>query len=341
MVRKPRIAWDARRNWGVEGPIFWREYVLACNYIGAPFSVVIHARTSMSFTACRTPNRGPLETTSCREVLSLGGSLPALHQDRAAGTGQSRTLEPVSIGIRPMSRSRKQARFDEWGLWRFRKTCFSRHGNLPQTIQALVERASGGCTLKELERLLDTRVHNHVSRLLREGKLTRFSLGRYAVYLASEPRRQAEQWTTRQQEIAPIRVGDRPRPDVPPGLEPVTVIRVLVRLLETPEASLASVARRLQAREIDVRADQIRQILDFYGLKKNDSLRIAALIQQLRVASQQALENQHVPDGICHRFDRVVSGKSGGKDQATTCRYVKAGTISGHRKWSAPPAAKK
>ena len=166
---------------------------------------------------------------------------------------------------------KETARFDERGLWRFQKICFSTHGNLPQTIQALVERAPLGHTLKELEQLLDTRLHNHVSRLIRERKLTRFSQGRYAVYLASDRRRQAEQWAVRQQETAPVRpvrVTDQPHLDVPPGLEPVTVIRVLVHLLEAPEASVASVARWLQVREVDISAEQIRQILEFYGLKK-------------------------------------------------------------------------
>lgn len=165
---------------------------------------------------------------------------------------------------------KETARFDDWGLWKIRKTCFSKHGNLPQTIQALVERASGGCTLKELEQLLETRVHNHVSHLLHDERLARCSLGRHAVYLASNPQRRTEQWTARQQEVASIRAADRPRLGVPPGLDAVTVIRVLVRLLEVPEASLASVARWLQARQVDVRADQIRQILDFYGLKKTN-----------------------------------------------------------------------
>ena len=55
---------------------------------------------------------------------------------------------------------------------------------------------------------------------------------------------------------------------LPPGLDAVTVIHVLLRLLETPKASVASVARQLQARKLAVRANQIRQILDFYGLKK-------------------------------------------------------------------------
>jgi len=36
-------------------------------------------------------------------------------------------------------------------------------------------------------------------------------------------------------------------------------------------------------------------------------LKIATLIQQLRVASQQALEKEHVPDGVRHRFDKAQS----------------------------------
>jgi hypothetical protein len=169
---------------------------------------------------------------------------------------------------------KETARFDEHGLWTFGEACFSKHGNLPQTIQTLVEAAPLGYTLQELQELLGARMHNHVSRLIREGKLVRMSLGRYAVYLSSERRRQAEQWAARQQETAAVRAAratDSPPLDVPPGFEPVTVIRVLVRLLESPEASAASVARWLQRRQLSVTAQQIRQLLDFYGLKKTTS----------------------------------------------------------------------
>ena len=161
-------------------------------------------------------------------------------------------------------------RFDEHGLWTYRKVCFSKHGNLRETLTALVERSPAGCTLRELELQVQTRVHNHVSQLIRDGQLTRCSLRRYAVYLSCDDRRQAKQWAARQRDITPRSVSDSSPPtvSVPPGLDAVTVIRVLVRQLEAPEASAASVARWLQAREVGVSAEQIRQILDFYGLKK-------------------------------------------------------------------------
>ena len=160
--------------------------------------------------------------------------------------------------------------FDEHGLWSHRKVCFSKHGNLRETLTALVERSPAGCTLQQLEIQVRTRVHNHVSQLIRDGQLTRFSLGRYAVYLSCDDRRQAKQWQARQRDITPPSVSGTSPPtvSVPPGLDAVTVIRVLVRRLEAPEVSVASVARWLQAREVAVSAEQIRQILDFYGLKK-------------------------------------------------------------------------
>lgn len=158
-------------------------------------------------------------------------------------------------------------RFDQYGLWTYQTVHFSEHGNLPQTLRRIVEQAPAGCTVEELEELVGTRVHNHVSRLLHEGKLNRFFQGRKVVYLAADRRRREAQqkvrWQTEPQQARAVH-----EMDLPPGLDAVTVIRVLVRLLDVPEASVASVARWLQARNLAVRAEQIRQILDFYGLKK-------------------------------------------------------------------------
>lgn len=160
--------------------------------------------------------------------------------------------------------ARDTPRFDERGLWTYQRVCFSAHGNLPQTLYQLVTQSPAGLTVEELEQLVGTRVHNQVSRLIREGKLGRFLAGRTVVYLAAAARRR----TAQQQARCPAPPSAVPPADVPPGLDAVTVIHVLRRLLETPQASVASLARALQARQLAVRADQIRQILDFYGLKK-------------------------------------------------------------------------
>lgn len=159
------------------------------------------------------------------------------------------------------------AHFNHHGLWTYRSVRFSRYGNLAQTLRRLVEESPAGFTMAELEDLVGTRVHNHISRLIRQGALDRFFLGRRVVYVAADPRHRDEQRQRRLQQHAAAMPAAR-EVDVPPGLDAVTVIQVLLRLLETPEASVASIARSLQARKLSIRAHQIRRILDFYGLKK-------------------------------------------------------------------------
>ena len=158
--------------------------------------------------------------------------------------------------------------FDRLGLWSFDEIHFSRHGNLHQTLITLIEQSSAGRTLQELEKYVGTHVHNHVSRLLRQGMVRRFLLGRTAVYVAAQKRQAKHQESRRRLPLPTTARSPQPLHPLPPDLDAITVIRTLVRLLETPDASLASVARSLQSRKVSIRADQIREILDFYGLKK-------------------------------------------------------------------------
>lgn len=164
---------------------------------------------------------------------------------------------------------RETAPFDQHGLWTYRSVRFSRYGNLAETLQRLVEQSSAGFTGEELEELVGTHVHNHISRLIRQGDVGRCFLGRRAVYLAADPQQGDEQREKRLQQRAPsIPTARDVDVDVPPGLDPITVIQVLLRLLKTPEASVVSIARSLQARQWSIRAEEIRRILDFYELKK-------------------------------------------------------------------------
>lgn len=161
--------------------------------------------------------------------------------------------------------------FDELGLWHFKKVHFSKHGSLRATLAQLIKQAPTGCTLQELEQCVGTRAHNHVSQLVREGTVNRCLLGKHAVYVSArsrqarlqEVRRRAAEPQSARAISAVVRATT-----LPVGLDAVTVIRVLVRLLESADASAASVARSLQARRVQIHANHVRQILDFYGLKK-------------------------------------------------------------------------
>jgi hypothetical protein len=161
-------------------------------------------------------------------------------------------------------------RFDHRGLWAYEELRFSRHGNLFRTICTLVEQSGSGCTLEELQQWLGTRVHNHLSLLLRRGEIQRFSLGHQAVYASADPTKHQQQEIARQPPSAAGLLGlaDKKRPDVPPGMEAMDIIRLLVEMLQRPKASPASLAKSLRARGVVIRADRIREVRAFYGLKK-------------------------------------------------------------------------
>jgi hypothetical protein len=162
--------------------------------------------------------------------------------------------------------------FTSEGLWVYRQSCFSSHGTLLQTIMALVETSSAGKTLAKLEEQLCTRVHNQVSWLLQDGKLTRIYSGRHVVYLSCDSARAAAQQRQRHEQdrpedvVAP-RIAERVT-RCPEGMRAETVIRLLVQMIARPQASPASLAKKLQAQGLAIQAGQVRRVIEFYALEK-------------------------------------------------------------------------
>ena len=126
--------------------------------------------------------------------------------------------------------------FDEHGLWTHRGICFSQHRTLEKTLVALVQDASMGRTVAELEERLHTKVANLLSRLCREKRLARYLTGHAAVYVAIDPQRQLEQRSQReasQREIRhPSASSDANAPTCPPGYDIVLVLEVLIQIIK-------------------------------------------------------------------------------------------------------------
>ena len=156
--------------------------------------------------------------------------------------------------------------FDKDGLWFHGEVGFSRYGTLTQTIKAIIEHSEKGYTVVELQKLLGTKVHNQLSLLCRKRMLTRFYVGRNCVYTSVEAKLQASQKAKRK--------GSIKKPEaittiqVPPGLEALTVIRLLVEMIQEPDATAASFSQRLQRQGLHITAEQVRGVIEFYSLVK-------------------------------------------------------------------------
>jgi hypothetical protein len=159
-------------------------------------------------------------------------------------------------------------RFDRDGLWKYEEVRFSRHGGVRETVRALVSGSPGGLSVEELEERLGVRVHNALSALCRAGELGRFRAGRRAVYLSSQREAAREQEAMRRRAFSP-RKKALSEMDLPPGLDALTVIGVLIGRIESArEAGLEAVASRVEAEGIAVSPRDVERVMKFYGLKK-------------------------------------------------------------------------
>ena len=160
-------------------------------------------------------------------------------------------------------------RFDSKGLWLYDSICFSRHGTLSKTIKTLIESSSDGHTIMELETLLKSRLHNHISSLIRRGEVSRFYCGRNAVYVSSSDRRGERQTELRRRNIEKAAaVAQTGKMRLPKGFNPVNVISVLIELIKNPGSGAVEISERLGDKKVMLTAKQVEKIIIFYSLQK-------------------------------------------------------------------------
>jgi len=163
--------------------------------------------------------------------------------------------------------------FGKDGLWFHGEVGFSRYGTLTQTIKALVENSEKGYTVLELQKRLGTTVHNQLSWLCRRKMLTRFYIGRHCVYTLVERELQTSQQAKRKQQTKkPRAIGtshyDFKKSKLLQQLDVLTVIRLLVEMIQKPDAKPASLSQTLQRQGMGITAKQVRGVVEFYSLSK-------------------------------------------------------------------------
>jgi len=83
--------------------------------------------------------------------------------------------------------------FSDIGIWSFEGVCFSRWGNLLQTVGHLVDASEMGYSAAELESLVHVEVNHAAVELLRAKEIQREKIGGLYIYFSAEaPRRRAQ-----------------------------------------------------------------------------------------------------------------------------------------------------
>ncbi len=150
--------------------------------------------------------------------------------------------------------------FDERGLWSFRLIRFSRYGNLLSTAKALVDESEYGYTAAELENVLHVEVKHPLLQLTREGKVSRFKIGRSHVYMDAEKGRQRQQRLRREDRQANMELGMGLTVEILPDEAKAAIILFFSMLNEKQRRLYAG----LEAAKLGHGGD--RRIAEFLGL---------------------------------------------------------------------------
>lgn len=151
------------------------------------------------------------------------------------------------------------AKFDSQGLWRHQDILFSRHGNLKQTVIALVKNSPAGLTGSEIGELVSLTPRSFLSHFRSESQLRRETIEGRFVYFASDKKTCVQQKKTRQTPANPADTH---------VLTDAEAVVILVERIKHPGLSIEDLAKQLHKTGCRFSAESIRRFLDSHGLLK-------------------------------------------------------------------------
>jgi hypothetical protein len=152
--------------------------------------------------------------------------------------------------------------FDENGLWRYRKVLFSKHGNLKQTIVALITESEKGLSAAQIAEFIDLVPNSSFLSQFKSvpGVRREKHQGRF-IYLSDHPQIYSRQMQTRAS-----------RPAAAAGFPSDSeAVEILVELIKSPDIGIEQLAAKVSKPGKPVAAAMIRRFLQFHDLLKKTS----------------------------------------------------------------------
>jgi len=151
--------------------------------------------------------------------------------------------------------------FDENGLWKFQTVLFSNHGNLKQTIVALITDSNQGLSAAEIAEFVDlVQNSSFLSRIKNTPGIKREKHQGRFIYLSDHPEIYSRQKQTRASRQATV--------DLPTDLE---AVKILVQLIKHPDIGIEQLAAKVSKPGKQVEPAMVRRFLQFHDLLKKTS----------------------------------------------------------------------
>lgn len=148
--------------------------------------------------------------------------------------------------------------FDSNGLWRYQRVLFSTHGNLKQTLVAMISQSTRGLSAVEIARLVDLPSNSSfISRMARAPGVKREKHKGRFVYFSAAP----ESYTLQQH----ARASGRKAVGMPSDAQ---AVMIMVELVKDPGIGIEQLATRVAQKGQWIEPEAIRAFLQRHGLVK-------------------------------------------------------------------------
>jgi len=141
--------------------------------------------------------------------------------------------------------------FDSDGIWEWRTVCFSRFGNLTQTVVGVLDEAECGLSAGELAERLRLNVHSFLSQFAARSVVARESFAGVFRYFSADPSRACEQRHCYISSTGPVQ---------PKALSDAAKIELLLAWIRAPESTPAQLCAQLTG-HIPATADAVASFL--------------------------------------------------------------------------------
>jgi len=158
--------------------------------------------------------------------------------------------------------------FNHDGLFSRDGKIFSRHGNLLQTVAALISTSSEGMRASEVTLLTGTNVYTQCQSLFRDNLISRKKEGRGYCYFSADSASRAKQLSARKSK-KPSDIDSVLKNESVASLH--DVIKILVLYASNPTFSPKRIALSLTRRGTRVTTERVRFVFERYGLAKKNS----------------------------------------------------------------------
>lgn len=147
------------------------------------------------------------------------------------------------------------SRFDANGLWRWRDICFSKYGNLTQTLIALVRNSKAGLNAAEMTKLPGLSPRSFLSSFRECPDVKRQKHQGCFVYFSSDHTIYEQQKKQRLEMIRSARL--------PSDIE---AIAILVETIKQPGLNIEKLCAQLKAEKYNITPEAVRNLFAYHGL---------------------------------------------------------------------------